>query len=75
MLELGPNTLESMSEPLEERDMIDGTYGMEDAGAGNAEGWDVEDEDDVDDGGVEGEKRTLVIFRFGVRYPGIRGRR
>jgi hypothetical protein len=78
-LELGPNILEFMPESLEEGDETEGTHKTLGTGTGDADGEDVEGEEvegeDTDDGGVEGVKRTLVVFRFGVRYPGIRGKR
>ena len=61
----------------------EGTYGTAGARTGDVEGGgvdnggvegeDVEGED-ADDEGVEDVKRTLVVFRFVVRYPGLRGR-
>ena len=75
MLEPDPNLLGSRSESLKESGIIEGTYGTGGAWGGGvsgegSEGGDVEGEDV---GGVEGVKRTVVVFRFGVRYPGIRG--
>ena len=68
MLEPGPNMLEPISESLEGRVVTEGTYGT-----GAVRGGDVEG-DDADGGGVEDVKRTVVVFRFAVRYPGSRGR-
>lgn len=70
---------------MEESGIIEGTYGTGGIWGGGVWSGGVSGEgsegEDVEDGGVEGEdvggaegvKRTVVVFRFGVRYPGIRG--